>query len=371
MVGMEIAIISRSRARLSASARFLAVLTIGLLLVPVARGQVFALVSPQIIRSLPAKRNLPAAKEVVRAADAALDLVPHAMVRVHTEGTLYHQGIRDQSEEAEKDWYAMRSLALAYRITGEKRYFVQAARLLDAWVTTYKISGNPIDETNLDSFAVTFDLIHANLRNDAEQRARTLFRTMATTYLDWLDANFASDPYNWSSHRVKLAVLGAYISGDRDLIDRAAHAYARHVKQNIRPDGSVDDFYKRDAMHYVVYDLEPLAVAALAARAHGQDWFHTSATGSPSVQMGVDWLLPYALGQKTHEEFVHSTVKFDADRAAAGEHGYSGMWERKTSVGVLTLAAALDSKYASARDQVASDTGTKPLDWVVLIAPDR
>jgi hypothetical protein len=340
-----------------------------ILAAPCASAQDYALVSPQAIQSLPSRSDLPAAKAEIRAADAALDLQPHAMERVHTEGTLYHQGIRDQSEEAEKDWYAMRSLALAYRITADKRYLAQAARLLDAWITAYKISGNPIDETNLDALAVTFDLIQADRPHDAEQRARAFFRSMARTYLDWLDANYAGDPYNWSSHRVKLAVLGAYISGDHALIARAAHAYTRQVKQNIRADGSVNDFYKRDAMHYVVYDLEPLAVAALAARMHGYDWFHTSATGSPSIQMGVDWLVPFALGQKTHQEFVHSTVKFDADRAAAGEHGYSGLWERKTSVGVLALAAALDPKYAGARDQVAHDTGAKPMGWVTLIAP--
>jgi len=334
------------------------------------RAQGFALVSPKMVSGLPNEENYPAGKAVVHEADAALTLPPHAVQRVHTEGTLYHQGIRDQSEEAEKDWYAMRGLALAYRITGDKRYFVQAARLLDAWITTYKISGNPIDETNLDALAVTFDLIQTDLSRGTEQRARSFFRTMAVTYLDWLDVNFASDPYNWSSHRVKLAVLGAYISGDRVLIDRAARAYVRQVNQNIRPDGSVNDFYKRDAMHYVVYDLEPLAVAALAARAHGQDWFHAS-SGSPSIQTGIDWLLPYALGQKTHKEFVHSTVKFDAERAAAGEHGYSGTWERSSSVGVLTLAAALDPKYWPARDQVAADTGKKPTAWVVLIVPVR
>jgi len=189
---------------------------------------------------------------------------------------------------------------------------------------------------------------------------------MAVAYLDWLDHNYAKDPYNWSSHRVKLAVLGAYVSGDQALIGRAAHAYSRQVKQNIRPDGSVNDFYKRDALHYVVYDVEPLTMAALAARAHGKDWFHTAATGPPSVEMGLDWLVPFATGAKTHQEFVHSSVRFDAARDQEGEAGYSGPWDPKTSIGLLAMAAWLDPKYAPVLDKVEADTRAKTPGWIAL-----
>ena len=84
--------------------------------------------------------------------------------------------------------------------------------------------------------------------------------------------------------------------------------FLRHLSVNIAPDGEVVDFAKRDALHYVTYDLEPLTVAALAAKAHGQDWMHEQSVTHSSVAAGVDWLVPYARGEKTHEEFVHSHV---------------------------------------------------------------
>ncbi|WP_256346706.1 SDR family oxidoreductase [Pseudomonas gingeri] len=37
----------------------------------------------------------------------------------------------------------------------------------------------------------------------------------------------------------------------------------------------------------------------------------------------LDWLVSYANGQRSHQEFVHTTVKFDRDRAQVGESGYS------------------------------------------------
>ena len=33
---------------------------------------------------------------------------------------------------------------------------------------------------------------------------------------------------------------------------------------------------------------------------------------------GEDWLLPFASGERTHEEYVHTSVKFDLQRRGAG-----------------------------------------------------
>jgi len=331
-----------------------------------AHAQDYALISPTIVRELPSQANTPAGRTMVRAADAAMDESPHPMKRLHTQGTLPHEGIRDQSIKAEKDFPLTRSFAFAYRLTGDKRYLVQAAKYLDAWFTAYKISGDPIDETRFDPMVVALDLTRADLPAETERHASEFFRQAAVTYLDWLEHNSSEDSNNWSSHRVKLAVLGSYACGDSALIDRAARAYLRQIKQNIHRDGSVNDFYKRDALHYVVYDLEPLTMAALAAKAHGKDWFHTAATGSPSVEMGIDWLVPFAIGAKTHQEFVHSSVKFDATRDQAGEAGYSGQWEPKTSVGLMAMAASLDQKYIPVLNKVEADTGSKAPSWVAL-----
>ena len=328
----------------------------------VLQAQTFALYSPAMVKGLRGQRDTDAAKAVLNAAAGEVKETPHPMARVHTEGTLPHQGIRDESIEAERDLDKMQNLAFAYRLTGDTAYLAKASEFMDAWVSLYKVSGNPIDETRFEPMVVAFDLTRGVLKPELETKLVAFFRGMSETYLDWLDANFAKDPYNWSSHRVKLAMLGALESGDRGLMTRAANSYSRQVHQNIRPDGSVNDFYKRDALHYVTYDLEPLEVVALAVKAHGQDCFHTAVAGKPSLEMGVDWLVPFATGQKTHEEFKNSSVKFDAARANVGEKGYSGQWEAGTSANLFAMATWLDPKYAP----VAAKLGGKTPPWVAL-----
>lgn len=328
----------------------------------------FALLSPESVARIPSLRGTDQAKAIIAEANALLDKAPSPMARVHTEGTLPHQGIRDQSIAAEEDFTTMAAFGFAYRLTGERRYLDAEARHLGAWAAIYRTSLNPIDETRFDPVFVAFDLTRGDLPSKVESDTLEMFRGMAAGYLDWWAANAHRDNANWSSHRIKLMTLGAYETGDSGLIDGATKAFRQQVQQNILPDGQVVDYAKRDALHYVVYDLEPLVTAALAAKMHGQDWFHTAATGSPSVQMGVDWLLPYASGEKTHEEFVHSSVRFDAARAKAGESGYSGMWQRKNSASLLTLVAWEDSHYEKfAREVQRATDGRTAVYWQLCV----
>lgn len=349
----------------------LALFALCLLLCPRAHAasasQPFALISPALARSLSSQRANPIAQGFIHQADAHLADTPHPLARLHTEGTLPHHGIRDQSIAAERDFDTMAAFGFAYRLTGDRRYLNAESRFLSAWAETYHPSLNPIDETRFDPVILAFDLTRADLPALVQQQVVALFRAMATGYLDWEDQHPHKDIANWNSHRIKLATLGAYLTGDPALIARAAAAFRLQVKDNIRPDGSVEDFYKRDAIHYVLYDLEPLTTAALAARAHGQDWFHTSATGTPSVEMAIHWLLPYATGRKTHQEFVHSRVAFDAARDKAGEPGYSGTWKPANSVNLLTLAAWLDPHLLPELKQVSINTSRPPTPWIQLL----
>ena len=72
--------------------------------------------------------------------------LPHALAQVHTEGTLPHRGIRDQSLEAERDWPAMLHAALVWRAGVNEKSFDTARRFLFGWVGTYTPNLNPIDK---------------------------------------------------------------------------------------------------------------------------------------------------------------------------------------------------------------------------------
>lgn len=321
---------------------------------------------------LPVKVALPAsvAPPVLTRAKAALERPPGAIPKLHTEGTLPGKGIREISLKAKEDQPLILAFAMAYRQTGDRAYLAQAERYLTAWADIYQPSFNPIDETGFDSLMLANDLVESDLSPTAAKALDRFWRALAVGYLDAMDGTPKNAVTNWQSHRVKLATLAAYRVGDAALIARARAAFRRQIAANVRPDGSVFDFHERDALHYVTYDLDPLLMAALAARAHGEDWFAWPAANGASLGKAVDWLAPYADGRKVHIEFARSKIQFDRDRAAAGQSEYAPHpWNPANAVNTYALAAMIEPRFAPLRDDLAKRTGRSPAPWTIYAAP--
>jgi hypothetical protein len=271
---------------------------------------------------------------------------------VHTEGTLPHQGIRDASIEAERDWTLMRQLALLWQAERNSADALALSSLVSNWASIYEPDFNPIDETNLDAFIDAYAIASGALDVATRARAGQFIRRLADGYLQQLEGGFRPRDgrwiNNWNSHRIKLAAMAAAALNDPDLWMRARQAFTAHLARNIRADGSTQDFEERDALHYVVYDLEPLTRAAQIAQGRGETWLWLKGSGGGTLAAALDWLTPYAMGEKSHQEFVHSQVAFDARRNAAGVPGFSGAWEPAGAARLFAMAATLDARYAPA-----------------------
>ncbi|MCF5232467.1 MULTISPECIES: alginate lyase family protein [unclassified Pseudomonas] len=310
----------------------------------------------------PASAN-PAAHALLAAAQRHLADQPAPLPHVHTEGTLPNHGIREQSLVAEKDWPLMRQAALAWRISGDPRYLRQVDDYLAAWADVYQPDFNPIDETNLDMLITAYALTADHLRLETRAASRRLISKLGNGYIAHIEQfhgqKKGTQTNNWQSHRIKLVTLAAAALNDQAMLEHAHQLFKQQVADNILPDGSVTDFQDRDALHYVAYDLEPLVQAALAAKAYGGDWLNLKSNGA-SLGAALDWLVPYATGQRSHQEFVHTHVQFDKDRATVGEAGYSGTWDAKSSATLFWLAAQLDKRYLPVATQLAAH----PADWI-------
>ena len=305
------------------------------------------------------------ADKVIAAAKVALTRPPGAIPQLHTEGTLPGKGIREISLKAKEDQPVVLNLALAWRLTGDRAYLDQAGRYLEAWADIYQPSFNPIDETGFDTLLMAYDLTEADLPAATRAKVDGFWRKMAVGYLDAMDAKPKNFETNWQSHRVKLATMAAFQTGDAKVIDRARAAFQAQITANLRADGTVFDFHERDALHYVTYDLDPLMMAALAAQAHGQDWFTWRNPAGANLPGALDWLAPYAKGEKVHVEFANSKIQFDRDRAGAGQKEYAPHpWDVTNGVGTYGLASLLDPRYRGLRDDLIARTGRQPAAWI-------
>ncbi|RZF30985.1 alginate lyase [Paraburkholderia sp. UYCP14C] len=311
----------------------------------------------------------PGVKALVANVQAHLNEPPHALAKLHTEGTLPHEGIYDQSVEAEKDLDLLRDAALAWRATSDDRFLKLVDRLLYAWVTTYQPSFNPIDETHFEGLILAYDMTASALPVKTRNAAMAFLTKFANGYIAQIDAQprplTGTFRNNWQSHRIKLIAMAAFTLDNRKMINAAQRLFVEHIGDNIAPDGSTVDFGERDALHYVTYDLQPLVTAALAARRHNRNWLQEKGANGATLLAALNWLVPFATGSRTHEEFVHSNVAFDAKRREAGLPGYSGQWDPKSATELFHLAARLDGRFTP----VALQLAPTPPAWLAVCLP--
>jgi len=174
---------------------------------------------------------------------------------------------------------------------------------------------------------------------------------------------------NWNSHRLKIVGEIGFAIGDKKLQQYAIEGIQQQIGSNLLADGRSEDFVSRDALHYHVYDLEPLLrLAIVLQRATRKDYYHYTAPSGASLAKSVEWLLPYLDGRQTHAEFVNSTVEFDRRRAKNGEAGYTAgtLFEPKAGISTLVLASWFDEGKLALARQLAGSGEDYP-NWQAVI----
>jgi Alginate lyase len=276
---------------------------------------------------------------------------PNPIDTIRTEGLLKGNPKKEKTRLALADMNKMFILALQYRITNNRKYLNKCAEFLGAWARINKANGDPIDDTNLDKAIEAYDLIKKDMSStDKKQIEQWLTETAwAEINSKRMKAGRATAINNWNAHRLKEVGEIGYTLNNQDFIKWTIDNLKSHININLFPDGTSLDFKERDAMHYHIYDLEPmLKLAIMIDRANGPNFYTYESPNGSSIKKSVEWLIPYINGEKQHEEYVNTTVKFDRDRAKNNEPGFAPgtMFKPELALPVLKLSVYFDNTQA-------------------------
>lgn len=303
------------------------------------------------------------------AAERALNEAPNPIEKITSEGLLEGNPAKTATAKAVRDDGKIYALAINYRVYNDKKFLDKATEYLLAWAKFNKATGDPIDATKLDGMIAGYDLIRSRL---TEQQ-----RTEIDAWLDsYADAQMNSESAkngrttginNWNSHRIKVITLVAYTIHTKKYDQYIFSELEKQIAQNLYADGSGFDFKQRDALHYHIYTLEPLLKAIIAIyRATGKNYYNYQSATQSSIEKSVQFLVPYVTGEKTHGEFLNSTVKFDRDRAKNNEKGYVAgtKFIPKNGIIVLSLANYFSPVYL---DAIKKAGGDDYYDWQLVL----
>jgi hypothetical protein len=288
--------------------------------------------------------------EYLALADVAVNANPNPVDTIRSEGLLKGNPKKEATNFALRDMSRMYALAIAYRVEGEKNYLTNVGGYLSAWAKVNVGRGDPIDDTNLEQAIEAYDLVKTKLKPDVNALIIKWLKQTADAEIaiHQKGMNKETAYNNWNSHRLKIVALIAYAINDESYKKYVDEDLKRHLPKNLLPDGSSVDFKLRDALHYHAYDLEPLIrLAILLKRSTGTDQYTASTADGASIKKSTEWFLPYVTGEKTHGEFVHSTVAFDLKRAQNGEADYKSgtLFNPQNGLKTMALAAYFDPQY--------------------------
>jgi hypothetical protein len=308
-----------------------------------------------------------------READQSLSDQPEPIERIQTEGKLPGDPARIKSRDALADMGKLMSLGWVYAVTGESKYAAKARQFILAWTIVNRSKGDPIDDTSLEPLLLSYDLTRGIFSPEERQFVDAHLQGVAAAEMASAKKDANNQYNNWHSHRLKIVGLIALSLHDRPLIEQIARMYRDQIDHNIESDGSTTDFHERDALDYHIYDLEPLLTLAIAAQGNGIDLYSYQSPHGGSLSKGIQFLIPFAQGIKTHAEFVHSKVKFDRKRAEAGdiEHQAGRPFNPPSAIPILALAEYFDPSLLGLIQNLASKPGQKYVTWQMVLNDSR
>lgn len=277
---------------------------------------------------------------LLAAADKAVNSTPIPIDTLYYEGLVGTHPERQRTIRHLMDMERLRALTWAYRLSGKPEYLQATKDYMMAWTSTLQPSGNPINDNKLVSIIFAHYLLKDALTKEEREQVEKWMRRLA-------EAEMASEPRNphgnWHAKRIKLVAFVGSALEEGKYLDYAAQKFRENVTSSLHPDGSSTDFEERDALHYHVSGLDPMLEIALALRQSRDLYGWKTATGA-SLKKSVHFVVPYAMGEKTHAEWVNTKVKLDKERWASGDEFYrpGKPWSPHSSLDMFQIASLFD-----------------------------
>ena len=283
---------------------------------------------------------------IIAKADSVLHFSPNPLDSIFYEGYVSNHPRRLKSVMSLRDMSYMFRLVDAYLVTDGKKYAVHAINYLTAWSSTYRPTGNDVNENKLDICFYVFDIMRVLLTSEEQRPIEDWLHLIATKQQSrWSMANGSS---NRHVKRLKLILMAAVVLGDASLESFVRSQLTPMITSAFYEDGSSRDLQRRDALHYHVDCIKVYLELAYLARLIDVSIYDLIGETGGSVKKSLHYIFPYVRGEKIHEEWVHTKVGLDRRRWEAGDPYYrpGKPWDQMEAFSTLLLAQPFDTSVA-------------------------
>jgi len=269
----------------------------------------------------------PSLARVLEVAKQSLTVEVQPIPEFHLAGTLNKDPAHQESDRAKQNFPQIFDLAVCARVAPvplRDQCLAKASSALLAWANTYRPSGNPVDDSFFAPLLQSIDLIVGKINVNEKKTLLNWVRSFADAGDQFYAKAAPARGYapkinnirfnNFMAWHLYIRALAGTICEDQfslqetraQLDEFLSHTFV--AGENGALDGTTYDFAQRDSLHYHIYDLEALVWMALLTPSV------LDQHADRLIDLGLNFLEPYYLGQKQHVEFKHSVSDFDFKR---------------------------------------------------------
>lgn len=260
-------------------------------------------------------------KTLLKKANALLNKKPNALKTLHSSGiTDANNKDLKQTRIALRDGNNTAILALAFYLSQQEKdsdkgtenqtitnnYLQKAKQNLLAWAKTYQPNGHPIDETRLEGFLWSYDLLTCYFSWEEQKQINAWLIKLQENKQQWKFGPSSSNN-NLRTHQLKILLMIDRLLEDKAALKADQALLKEHAKNNLFKNGESFDYQERDSLHYHVYNLEPWLEIALLEPEY-----------TANVNQAYDFLIKQIKSGNIHDQFVNSKQAIDKKRAKGG-----------------------------------------------------
>lgn len=257
---------------------------------------------------------------IFREATESLIWIPQPVEEIHYEGLLENDPKRIKTTYSLKDIDAVVSLIYSSYGIENDEYGEKIKDFVLAWTTTFRPDGNPINENKLDALFWGYYLIQKHFNKNERETVEKWMLEIAKK-----EMNRQQTPNNnWEAKRLKIIGTIGCILDNNELKDHSVKGFRKYIETAYFADGTSNDLLTRDALHYHISGLTPCISSFINLSKIDKrfELFEFISENGSSIKKSVEYVLPFATGEKQRKEWTNSKVKLDKERAAAGFEEY-------------------------------------------------
>mgnify|MGYP001126012007 CR=1 FL=1 len=239
---------------------------------------------------------------------------------IHYEGLVNTDPKRIDTVEKLRQAGHAGTLVKYWQATGDSRAEATLRKWIDAWFSTYELTGNDVNENKLFPMLVGYDYLRDTFRRAERERIDRFVRELGELHVRAVKES--SHFTNRYTKHVRLAAICGMILGKSEWVELAHEGVQRYVSESLYGDGETRDLRHRDTLTYHSSSLRPAIQLAMLSGTRGKSLYAWENERGGSLEKSVDYVVPYALGEKVHREWVDSKVRLDQRRAEAGIEKY-------------------------------------------------